>query len=105
MSNCSCGGSCGCGTGPEMRIDNLPKGEQVVTTVKREDIPKPPPKPTFPGTIVFLLAVYIGLLLVWALRGGIQYPPVDDVSPYPPSDPYPQPCSPPQDPYCLSTTD
>jgi hypothetical protein len=44
MSECSSHSSNNCNTGPHISVDDLQKGEQIVTVVKRENIPPPPKK-------------------------------------------------------------
>jgi hypothetical protein len=99
MSKCSCEGSCGCNVGPKIEINNLNNGEQVVTTVKRENIPPPPPKPKDPSIVWFILAVYLSMIVIAALRNGsapIDPPPY----PLPPPIPRPHPCQNLQEPFC-----
>ncbi|WNZ22923.1 hypothetical protein HJG54_08665 [Leptolyngbya sp. NK1-12] len=102
MSKCSCGDSCSgnCSAGPCIKINDLPKGEQVVTTIKREDIPKPPKKETTP-LWVYILMVYLALIFLWALKDSFHSPyPYPPDSHLPPPKPYPPPCIPHQDPFC-----
>lgn len=76
-----------------MRINDLPEGEQVVTTVARSKI-KPPDKPKPTPVWVYVLIVYFVAFLLWALKddsyGG--HPP--EPYPYPPAKPYSDPYSP-----------
>jgi hypothetical protein len=90
-----------------MRIDDLPKGEQVVTTIKREDIPKDKPKPP-PPLWLYVLIAYILLIFLWALKDNSSshvLPPPEHYPPtHPPAKPYPPeaypPCPIPKTPEC-----
>jgi hypothetical protein len=59
MSECSRCHSSGSNTGPHIKINDLPKDEQIVTIVKREDVPKAPPKclPPFPWGVIIISVV------------------------------------------------
>jgi hypothetical protein len=82
MSQCSCG-SAGCSC-PKVSINDLPKGEQVVTTIKREDIPKPIKCPPPPPVV---LIVTITVALTWTIKSivdlKIELPPIDPAPDYP----------------------
>lgn len=71
---------------------NLPEGNQVVTTVKHEKIPPPPPKPTGPNVVWFILAVYLCLIFLGAIQGRFGGEPLPaNPNPYPSPRPYPCP--------------
>ncbi len=111
MSNCSCGGSCGgscgCNVGPQIKIHDLPKGEQIVTTVKHEDIPKdkkPPPGPTVVQVLIYVyvsIAVVVTIKYIFELQAKVDlilpYPDSEwtDPPPYHPQQPDPSPYHPP----------
>jgi hypothetical protein len=120
MSNCSCGGSCNCGTGPCIKISDLEKGEQVVTIVKREDIPKDKPKekPSGPNVTQIIVSIYISIALAITIKTILELQAQVDIGPpgsngpewTPPRQPpdiYPNPPKPqprypetPSEPYC-----
>jgi hypothetical protein len=91
-----------------MKVNDLTNGEQVVTTVKRENIPKDKPKPPTPWWL-YVLITYFVLFFIWALREDFSlygsyppkhYPPIHPPEkPYPSPDPY-SPCPIPKTPEC-----
>ncbi len=104
MSECSDCHSSNCNTGPNISINDLPKGEQIVTTVKREDIPKPKTCPDPLPWAAITLSVVVTLTLKTFLDVKIHVRPEIDgnfsvevhpasPSPQPPTHP-PQPVEP-----------
>jgi hypothetical protein len=102
MSDCSSCDSSNCNTGPHISINDLPKGEQVVTTIKREDIPPPPGKcpPPLPwGAIIISIVTTVTLKTFFDIKVHVR-PEIDNnfsVQIHPPTEPpsshYPQPPS------------